>query len=180
MASGNHKRPPDQLSPILSRNLSGILPIRPCTPYSRLPEWCISGIIYHYAQFLIRNSMVTFSGPNAMFPNQGCKIQHSFQRRTLQHIILEIHGGYQKTTQGPQPPGPAGVGLAIKFRIIQQGPFSEVLHYFNQLSRQQVLQHPLDNPVGQCRYYSSILYGLGPIGPIQSHSSVFKMARAAF
>ncbi|MBW0495405.1 hypothetical protein O181_035120 [Austropuccinia psidii MF-1] len=27
-------------------------------------EWCIYGIIYHYAPFLLRNPMVTFLGPN--------------------------------------------------------------------------------------------------------------------
>ncbi|MBW0552822.1 hypothetical protein O181_092537 [Austropuccinia psidii MF-1] len=64
--------------------------------------------------------MVTFSGPNSIIPNQGSKIQHPFQRRTLQLISLAIHGGYQKTIQESQPPGPAGVGLAVQFRIIQR------------------------------------------------------------
>ncbi|MBW0505946.1 hypothetical protein O181_045661 [Austropuccinia psidii MF-1] len=73
MASGNHQRPPDQLSSILPLNPRGILPIPPCIPYSRLQEWCIYSIIYHYAPFLLSNSMVTFSGPNSMIPNQGPK-----------------------------------------------------------------------------------------------------------
>ncbi|MBW0492118.1 hypothetical protein O181_031833 [Austropuccinia psidii MF-1] len=120
--------PPDQLSSLLALNSRGILPIPPCTLYSRLQEWCIYGIIYHYAPFLLRNSMVTFSGPNSMIPNQGPKIQFPFQRRTLQRIGLAIHGGYQKTIQGPQPPGPAGVGLGIISGLFQ-GPFSEVINY---------------------------------------------------
>ncbi|MBW0481592.1 hypothetical protein O181_021307 [Austropuccinia psidii MF-1] len=33
-------------------------------------EWCIYGIIYHYAPFLLSNPMVTFSGPNYLIPNQ--------------------------------------------------------------------------------------------------------------
>ncbi|MBW0588915.1 hypothetical protein O181_128630 [Austropuccinia psidii MF-1] len=33
-------------------------------------EWCIYGIIYHYAPFLLSNPMVTLSGPNYMLPNQ--------------------------------------------------------------------------------------------------------------
>ncbi|MBW0568073.1 hypothetical protein O181_107788 [Austropuccinia psidii MF-1] len=33
-------------------------------------EWCIYGIIYHYAPFLLSNPMVTFSGPNYVIPNQ--------------------------------------------------------------------------------------------------------------
>ncbi|MBW0490524.1 hypothetical protein O181_030239 [Austropuccinia psidii MF-1] len=42
-------QPPDQLSLVLPLNLRGILSISPCTPYSRLQEWCIYGIIYHCA-----------------------------------------------------------------------------------------------------------------------------------
>ncbi|MBW0567917.1 hypothetical protein O181_107632 [Austropuccinia psidii MF-1] len=38
------------------------------------------------------------------------------------------HSRYQKTIPGPQPPGPAGVGLAILSGLFQ-GPFSEVIHY---------------------------------------------------
>ncbi|MBW0474567.1 hypothetical protein O181_014282 [Austropuccinia psidii MF-1] len=33
-------------------------------------EWCIYGIIYHYAPFLLSNPMVTLSGPNYIIPNQ--------------------------------------------------------------------------------------------------------------
>ncbi|MBW0557422.1 hypothetical protein O181_097137 [Austropuccinia psidii MF-1] len=62
----------------LSLNLTGILSIPLHTPYSTLQEWCIYGIIYHYAPFLLSNSIVTFSGPNSTFPNQGPKIQCSF------------------------------------------------------------------------------------------------------
>ncbi|MBW0564248.1 hypothetical protein O181_103963 [Austropuccinia psidii MF-1] len=64
-------------------SLREIPSIPPCTPYSRLQEWCIYGIIYHYAPFFLSNSMVMFSGTNSTFPNQGPKIQHPFQRRIL-------------------------------------------------------------------------------------------------
>ncbi|MBW0502540.1 hypothetical protein O181_042255 [Austropuccinia psidii MF-1] len=33
-------------------------------------EWCIYGIIYHYAPFLLSNPMVKLYGPNYMIPNQ--------------------------------------------------------------------------------------------------------------
>ncbi|MBW0488551.1 hypothetical protein O181_028266 [Austropuccinia psidii MF-1] len=71
--------------------------------------------------------MVTLSGPNSMIPNQGHKIQHPFQRRTLQLISLAIQGGYQKTIEGPQPPGSTGVGLEITSGLFQ-GACSEVIH----------------------------------------------------
>ncbi|MBW0578813.1 hypothetical protein O181_118528 [Austropuccinia psidii MF-1] len=72
----------------------------------------------------------------------------------------------QKTIQGPQPPGPAGVGLAISFRIIPRA-FSGVI----QLSRHSSIQYSLDNSIGPYRRQSSNLYVLCPIGPIQSHNS---------
>ncbi|MBW0588279.1 hypothetical protein O181_127994 [Austropuccinia psidii MF-1] len=166
MASGNHQRPPDQLSKH-SPQLKGDLSIPPCTPYSRLQQWCIYGIIYHYAPFLLNNSMVMFSGPNSTIPNQGPKIQRPFRRRTFQLISLAIHGGNQRTIQGSQSPGPAGVWLAILFRIIPRA-FSEVIQSFNQLSSNQVTQYSLDNSIGPYRRQSINLYVLGPIGPIQS------------
>ncbi|MBW0468789.1 hypothetical protein O181_008504 [Austropuccinia psidii MF-1] len=33
-------------------------------------EWCIYGIIYHYAPFFLSKPMVTLSGPNYIIPNQ--------------------------------------------------------------------------------------------------------------
>ncbi|MBW0520458.1 hypothetical protein O181_060173, partial [Austropuccinia psidii MF-1] len=69
MASGNHQGPPNQfiqLFPQVKENSS----IPPCTPYSRLQEWCIYGVIYHYAPFLLSNSMVTFSGLNSTFSSR--------------------------------------------------------------------------------------------------------------
>ncbi|MBW0563140.1 hypothetical protein O181_102855 [Austropuccinia psidii MF-1] len=33
-------------------------------------EWCMYGIIYHYAPFFLSNPMVTLSGPNYITPNQ--------------------------------------------------------------------------------------------------------------
>ncbi|MBW0498536.1 hypothetical protein O181_038251 [Austropuccinia psidii MF-1] len=93
------------------------------------------------------------------------KIQRPFWRRTLQLFSLAIHGRYQKTIQGPQPPGPAGVGLAI-ISGLSQGPFLEVIHnsiscqgskYFNTLSTTQLV-HTVSNQL--------YLYVLGPIRPI--------------
>ncbi|MBW0473664.1 hypothetical protein O181_013379 [Austropuccinia psidii MF-1] len=39
-------------------------------PSSRIQEWCIYCIIYHYAPSLLRNPIVTFSAPNYVIPNQ--------------------------------------------------------------------------------------------------------------
>ncbi|MBW0490383.1 hypothetical protein O181_030098 [Austropuccinia psidii MF-1] len=96
----------------LSPQLKGISSFPSYHPYSRLQAWYIYGIIYHYAPFLLSNPMVTFSGPNSTFPNQGLKSQHPFRRRINQLISLTSYGGNQKTLQGSQPPVSAGVGLA--------------------------------------------------------------------
>ncbi|MBW0549383.1 hypothetical protein O181_089098 [Austropuccinia psidii MF-1] len=66
---------------------------------------------------------------------------------SLTHQSGNLHGGNQKTIQGSQSPGPAGVGLTISFRIIPRA-FSEVIQSFNQLSRPQVFQYSLDNSIG--------------------------------
>ncbi|MBW0593575.1 hypothetical protein O181_133290 [Austropuccinia psidii MF-1] len=62
-------------------------------------------------------------------------------------------------------PGPAGVGLAINSGLFQ-GTFSEVIHCFNQFSRNQVFQYSLDNSIGPYRWQSINLYVPGPIEPI--------------
>ncbi|MBW0542110.1 hypothetical protein O181_081825 [Austropuccinia psidii MF-1] len=70
MASVSHQRPPAQLQEWIPLKFRGRLSLPQCTPHSRIQEWCIYGIIYHYAPFLLRNSMVTFSGPNYVIPDQ--------------------------------------------------------------------------------------------------------------
>ncbi|MBW0571941.1 hypothetical protein O181_111656 [Austropuccinia psidii MF-1] len=62
----------------LSPQLQGFSSFPSYHPYSRLQAWCIYGIIYHYAPFLLSNPMVTFSGPNSTFPNQDLKSQRPF------------------------------------------------------------------------------------------------------
>ncbi|MBW0591838.1 hypothetical protein O181_131553 [Austropuccinia psidii MF-1] len=39
-------------------------------PVLKDQEWCIYGIIYHYAPFLLSNPMGTLSEPNYIIPNQ--------------------------------------------------------------------------------------------------------------
>ncbi|MBW0517460.1 hypothetical protein O181_057175 [Austropuccinia psidii MF-1] len=100
-----------------------------------------------------------------MIPNQGPKIQHPFQRRTLQLISLAIHGRYQRTIQGPQPPGPAGVGLAIISGLFQ-GPFSEAIHHSISCQGRKYFNTPWTTQLVHTRRIQLYLYVLGPIGPI--------------
>ncbi|MBW0566791.1 hypothetical protein O181_106506 [Austropuccinia psidii MF-1] len=93
------------------------------------------------------------------------QIPHPFQRKSSQSFSLAIHGGYRKTIQGLQPPGPVGAGLYFISRIIPSA-ISRGYQEFNQFSRHQALQYSLDNSIGPYRLYSSKLYGLGPFRPI--------------
>ncbi|MBW0564266.1 hypothetical protein O181_103981 [Austropuccinia psidii MF-1] len=183
MASGNPHSPPAQLKSTLPLNSRGRFPILPCTPYSRMQEWCIYGIKYHDAPFFLSNPMVTFSGPNSMIPYQGPKIHHQFQRRTLQLISLAIHGGYQKIISGPQPPGPAGVGLAILPGLFQ-GPFSEVIYHSISCKGSKYFNTPWTTQLVHTGSNQASCMALAQLGPIHipllefNHTvSILKMAR---
>ncbi|MBW0585210.1 hypothetical protein O181_124925 [Austropuccinia psidii MF-1] len=126
------------------------------------------------------------SEPNSMIPKQGLKIQHPFQRRTLQLISLAIHGSYQKTIQGSQPPGPAGAGLEVQFRIIKRGISQG--HYIIAISCQGSKYFSIPWTIqlvhtGNTQVSCMALAQLGQFIPtvaIQSHSLVFKMSRTVF
>ncbi|MBW0490246.1 hypothetical protein O181_029961 [Austropuccinia psidii MF-1] len=111
--------------------------------------------------------MVTLSGPNKLISNKGPKIQHPFRGRTLQLISLEIHGGYQKTIQGPQPPGSAGVGLAIISGLFQ-GPFSEVIRHSISFEGIKYFNTPWTTQLVHTGSNQLYLYVPGPIGPFHT------------
>ncbi|MBW0495074.1 hypothetical protein O181_034789 [Austropuccinia psidii MF-1] len=124
MASGNPQRPPaSQIHS--SPQLKGKI-----FPFLHAPrtQGCRDGIIYHYAPFFLSNPMVTLSGSISMTPNQGPQIPLPISKEDSSAHQSGNHGGYQKIISGPQPPGPAGVGLAILPGSFQ-GPFSEVIHH---------------------------------------------------
>ncbi|MBW0567818.1 hypothetical protein O181_107533 [Austropuccinia psidii MF-1] len=137
MASGNPQRPPAKLKSTLPLSSRGRFPIPPCTLHSRMQDWCIYGIIYHYAPFLLSNPMVMFSGPNSIILNQGPKVHHQFQRRTLQLISLAIHGGV--TTTKNDPP----LMVLPQFQIVTElGPIGHTISLW-QIWHPLVLYGPL-------------------------------------
>ncbi|MBW0573411.1 hypothetical protein O181_113126 [Austropuccinia psidii MF-1] len=106
-----------------------------------IQEWCIYGMIYHYAPFLLSNPMVTFSGPNYFIPNEVPNPSPILKEHLSALSVWQFPGGYQKTIQGPQPPGPAGVGLSILIRTILR----EIIRgyqLFQSFSRHKVLSIP--------------------------------------
>ncbi|MBW0580315.1 hypothetical protein O181_120030 [Austropuccinia psidii MF-1] len=111
LASGNHQKPPDQVQRALP-SIQGMDSPSPTYSAPRILVWYIYGMMYHDAPFFLRNPMVMFSGPNYAFSTQVPKSITHFEGS------LSILGRYQKTIQGPQPPGPAGVRLYFLSRII--------------------------------------------------------------
>ncbi|MBW0461906.1 hypothetical protein O181_001621 [Austropuccinia psidii MF-1] len=60
MASGNHKRPPSTFNKGLPLKIRETSDSNKWTQVCGNQEWCIYGIIYHYAPFFLSNSMVKF------------------------------------------------------------------------------------------------------------------------
>ncbi|MBW0581334.1 hypothetical protein O181_121049 [Austropuccinia psidii MF-1] len=113
-------------------------------------EWCIYGIIYHYAPFCLSNPMVTLSGPNYMIPNEVPKSITTCKGGRFSYSVWQFPGGYQKTIQAPQPPGPAGVGLSILTRIILRAILRGNQSY-SIIVKASSTQHSLDNSIGPYR-----------------------------
>ncbi|MBW0521954.1 hypothetical protein O181_061669 [Austropuccinia psidii MF-1] len=126
--------------------------------------------------------MVTFSGPNSTIPNKGPKIHHQFLRRTLKLISLAINGSYQKTISGPQPPGPAGAGVAILPGLFQR-PFSEVIHHSISCQVIKYLNTPWTTQLVHTGSNQAFCMALAQLGQFIFHCenphtvSILKMAR---
>ncbi|MBW0541109.1 hypothetical protein O181_080824 [Austropuccinia psidii MF-1] len=118
MASGNHQRPPAQLKTRIPLQLRGRLLLLQCTLYSMIQEWT------KLSDYKSSTQSITI-----------------FKGGIFSYSVWKLPGGYQKTIQGPQPPGPAGVGFSILIRTI----LGEILRgnqSFQSLSRNQVFSIP--------------------------------------
>ncbi|MBW0482106.1 hypothetical protein O181_021821 [Austropuccinia psidii MF-1] len=69
LASGHNQRPPAQAQKALPSIQEKDSP-SPMHSVPRIQEWCIYGIIYHYAPSLLRIPIEMFSGPNYDIPIQ--------------------------------------------------------------------------------------------------------------
>ncbi|MBW0543266.1 hypothetical protein O181_082981 [Austropuccinia psidii MF-1] len=118
MASGNHRRPPDQLK-------------------ARIPS--SSG-----EDFPFLNSLRT-QGPGVVhiwYNIPLCTIfpQQSSGDTFRTQLFWKFPGGYQKTLQGPQPPGPADVGLSFSHQDHSKGN-SQSLSIFSIIVKASSIQH---------------------------------------
>ncbi|MBW0481630.1 hypothetical protein O181_021345 [Austropuccinia psidii MF-1] len=106
----------------------------------------------------------------------------NFEGRPFHYSVWQFPGGYQKTIEGPQPPGPAGVGLSILTKTILRPILrgNQLLHSF---SRHQVISIPCTTQLVHTGSNQAAVWpwpnwanSYSPVG-IQSHSSTLKMAR---
>ncbi|MBW0572966.1 hypothetical protein O181_112681 [Austropuccinia psidii MF-1] len=100
LASGNHQRPPAQAQKAFP-SIQGQDAPSPMYSIPRIQEWCIYGIIYHYAPILLRNSMVIFSGPNYAIPVQVPKSITHFKGSLVSHSVLQSLEATRRTFEDP-------------------------------------------------------------------------------
>ncbi|MBW0514708.1 hypothetical protein O181_054423 [Austropuccinia psidii MF-1] len=110
-------------------------------------EWCIYGIIDHYAPFMLSNPMVTLSEPDYVIPNKVPSSSPFFEEGLFSYSVWQSPGRYQKTIQGPQPPGPTEVGLSIIHQEYYEGN-SQRLSSCLIIVKVSSIQHSLDNSIG--------------------------------
>ncbi|MBW0478984.1 hypothetical protein O181_018699 [Austropuccinia psidii MF-1] len=127
LASGDPQRPPDQLShpfPQLKGN---------SFHSSMHPVLKVAGVVHIWYYIPLYTIFAQQFHGDVFRTKYNNSKSRSRNPTPISKVDLSTHqSGNQKIIQGSQPPGPAGVGLAISFRIIPRA-FSEVIQFFNQL-----------------------------------------------
>ncbi|MBW0506934.1 hypothetical protein O181_046649 [Austropuccinia psidii MF-1] len=119
MASGNHQRSPAQIQERIPLKFRGRL--FPSSMHPALKEPGVVHIWYNIPLCTIFAQQ--FNGDifrtKLLDSKSICQSITNFKGKfVFRYSVWKIPGSYQKTIQGPQPPGPAGVGLAILIRTI--------------------------------------------------------------
>ncbi|MBW0529799.1 hypothetical protein O181_069514 [Austropuccinia psidii MF-1] len=165
MASGNHQRPPDQISSSFPLTLRGILPLlhAPRTQGCRSGAYMVLYTIMHH--FCSEFQWWRFQDPIPSFQIKVPKSNSHFEGGLLNSSVWQSMAAIRRPFKDPNHRTLKELGWKFHSGFFQ-GPFSEVINFFNQLSRNQVFQYSLDNSIGQYSWQSINLYVLGPIGPI--------------
>ncbi|MBW0578683.1 hypothetical protein O181_118398 [Austropuccinia psidii MF-1] len=166
-----------QLNP--SPQLKGNSCIPPCSPYSRLQEWCIYGIIYHYAPFLLSNSMVMLSGPKSRSQNPKPISKEDFSthqsgnpwQQSEDHSRIPITWRCRSWVGNSFMIIPRAIirGYKLFQSAVKESSISIILGQLN-WSIQAAINQPVCIWPNWANSYSTV--------GIQSHSSNFKMARS--
>ncbi|MBW0528634.1 hypothetical protein O181_068349 [Austropuccinia psidii MF-1] len=83
-------------------------------------------------------------------PKSSPKSITNFKGGLFSYSVWKFPGGYQKIIQGPQPPGPAEVGLSFSHQDYSKGN-SQRLSIFSIIVKASSTQHSLDNSIGPSR-----------------------------
>ncbi|MBW0473168.1 hypothetical protein O181_012883 [Austropuccinia psidii MF-1] len=74
----------------------------------------------------------------------------NFEGGLFSYPVWKFPGGYQKKIQGPQPPGPAEVGLSFSHQDYSKGK-TQRLSIFSIIFKASSIQHSLENSIGPYR-----------------------------
>ncbi|MBW0500789.1 hypothetical protein O181_040504 [Austropuccinia psidii MF-1] len=163
-------------------------PAQAKTSFSSMPsilkdqEWCIYGIIYHYAPFPLSHPMVKLSGPNYVIPNQ-VPGPSAISKKDFSAIqSCNSLAATRRPFEDPNHLALQRLGchflISTNLRAILRG-----YQYFQSLSRhqvfsipwkpnwsiQEVIKHPVWPWPNSANSYSTVV--------IQSHRSILKMVR---
>ncbi|MBW0507701.1 hypothetical protein O181_047416 [Austropuccinia psidii MF-1] len=87
----------------------------------------------------------------------------NFKGGCFSYSVWQFPGGYQRTIGGPQPPGPAGIGLSILIRTI----LMEILRGYNSFklfTRHEVLSIPWTTQLGHTGSNQACCIALAHLG----------------
>ncbi|MBW0527269.1 hypothetical protein O181_066984 [Austropuccinia psidii MF-1] len=179
MASGNHQRLPANFNERIILKIRETSGPTQWTQVCGNQEWCIYGIIYHYAPFSLSNSMVMFSRLHYTISNKVPKANcPSLRKASVPHF----YNPWRLPEDRLRIPAPWLSSCWYFTSGLFKGLFKEVVDHQDSF---QGIKHSLDNSTILYRMYSGNLYGIDPFGPIhiplwefKPHSLNFKMARS--
>ncbi|MBW0537942.1 hypothetical protein O181_077657 [Austropuccinia psidii MF-1] len=164
MASGNHQRPPDQLSQLspqpMGKSFHSFIP----------PVLKVAGVVHIWYYIPLCTIFAQKSNGDVCRTLFHLSISRS---ENPTPIWKEDYSAHQSDKLWRQSEDSSRIPttcicrswVGTLFKIIQRANSQEVLHQYNQLSRHQVFLYSLDNSIHSYRPDSINLYGLGPIWP---------------
>ncbi|MBW0475710.1 hypothetical protein O181_015425 [Austropuccinia psidii MF-1] len=150
MAFGNHQRPPAQLQDRIPLKLRGRLFLPQCIPYSRMQEWCIYGIIYHYAPFFSQKSNGDTSRTKLHDSKSSTHLITNFRRRTFQLFSMAISWWLPEDHSRTPSTWPCRSLVVNSHKDYSKGN-SQRLSFISIIFKASSTHHSLDNSIGPYR-----------------------------
>ncbi|MBW0538314.1 hypothetical protein O181_078029 [Austropuccinia psidii MF-1] len=125
LASGNHQRPPAQAQKSFP-SIKGKDSPSPMYSVPRIQEWCIYGIIYHYAPIFLINPMVMVSGPNYAISNKVPKSITHFRGSIFGNSVFQSLAATRAPFKDPNHLALQELGCTF-FQDYSRGSFKSLL-----------------------------------------------------